>query len=216
MSPAACWRGVPLDSPQSVMEDGNDHYDAGTDVFALIFEGSAYDNAEAMQGALWARWRDFILGSCDTPAWVRSMRDRLALVGDRWDAVISKAAATELESITDRDYKRTIQRTAIDGTDGDVSTESYTGSNVHEMEHESLPQTGPGGEHYYDAKQRDTDTPGAIRTSKYAPSTQDTETYEADDTIPALTFSEMMRAFPDVLYRFADEFDDFFVEQWYR
>lgn len=220
---------IELMTPRILLEDDE------VDIFAEILEDAAYENKELMAKALWARWRDYCIGSCDLDGWVQGMKDRLALIGDKWDAIMTKALETELNSITDRSYERILQRTAIEGTDGDVRTLEHEGSDTTEishegddvnvMEHEAMPQTASGETKYLDARQTDTRTngmkdtteysPGVKDTEKYAPNTQDKETYRADDTIPAATFNEMMRNYPSVLMGFADEFGGYFINRWY-
>lgn len=220
---------IELMTPRILLEDDE------VDVFAEVLEDAAYENKELMAKALWARWRDYCIGSCDLDGWVQGMKDRLTLVGDKWDAVMTKALETELNAVTDRSYERIVQRTAIEGTDGDVRTlehegkdtteVSHEGDDVNVMEHEAMPQTASGATKYLDVRQTDTRTngmkdtteysPGVKDTEKYAPNTQDKETYHADDTIPAITFSDMMRNYPSVLMGFADEFSGYFINRWY-
>ena len=200
---------IELMTPRILLEDDE------VDVFAEILEDAEYDNKELMAKALWARWRDYCIGSCDLDAWVQGMKDRLTLVGDKWDAVMTKALETELNSITDRSYERIVQRTANEGTDGDVRTLSHEGEDKHVMEHEAMPQTAAGTTKYLDARQTDTNQKGIVDTDAYVPNTQDKETYHADDTIPAATFTEMMRNYPSVLMGFADEFSGYFINRWY-
>ena len=220
---------IELMTPRILLEDDE------VDIFAEVLEDATYENKELMAKALWARWRDYCIGSCDLDGWVQGMKDRLTLIGDKWDAVMTKALETELNAITDRSYERIVQRTAIEGTDGDVRTLehegkdttelSHEGDDVNVMEHEAMPQTATGTTKYLDARQTDTRTngmkdkteysPGVKDTEKYAPNTQDKETYHADDTIPATTFNEMMRNYPSVLMGFADEFSGYFINRWY-
>ena len=220
---------IELMTPRILLEDDE------VDIFAEVLEDATYENKELMAKALWARWRDYCIGSCDLDGWVQGMKDRLTLIGDKWDAIMSKALEIELNSITDRSYERIVQRTAIKGTNGDVRTLehegkdttelSHEGDDVNVMEHEAMPQTESGATKYLDARQTDTRTngmkdkteysPGVKDTEKYVPNTQDKETYHADDTIPAATFNEMMRNYPSVLMGFADEFSGYFINRWY-
>lgn len=210
---------ITLDTLQTVYDDGNRYYEAGTDLVDEIFDAdeSAFDNIAIMEKAIWWRWRDYVLGNCDTEAWVRAMADRLALVGPKWDEIISKSIAedVELASIVDRAYRRELKRQPIEGTEGDVRTLSHVGSDVVENEHETLPQTATTDTKYLDSREKTTSRPGVTDTDKYTPNNKETETYEADDTLTALTFSEMMRNYPDVLIGFADEFAPYFVNRWY-
>lgn len=209
-----CGCCIELDTPQTIMDEGNDWYEPDTDIFAEILteSGASYDNATVMTQALWWKWREHCIASCKTTSWVRAMADRLLLVGDKWDAIISKAYAedTDLASITDRDYTRIVTRS---GTDTNVN--SMTGSNVSVNEHESLPQTAAGSTRYLDARETRTDTPAVATTDQLTHNTTDTETYNADDTITAITFSDMMNNYPNVLLGFVDEFKDYFIDRWY-
>ncbi len=236
MSCPICFK---LDTPQTIMDEGNDHYPAETDIIKEIFDslGLTLENSTVMQQALWWKWRDFAIASCDTPRWVRGMADRLGLVGRKWDEIISKAYAqdTDLTSLDDRSYERILQRTAIEGTEGDyrevqrtgndTNVNSATGNNVQKTEFERMPQTASGSTQYLDSRETVTTTPSAITTDelthdttdteKYVPNTQDRETYKADDTITAVTFSEMLNNYPNVLLGFVSEFDGFFIDRWY-
>ena len=210
---------IELDTPQTILDEGNDHYDAGTDIFEEIFDTDniEYTNGEVMIQALWWKWRDYCIASCNTPKWVRGMADRLGLVGHKWDAIFSKAFAedTDLTSLEDRAYTRLIQRTAIEGTTGDTTTISHTGSDTHKIEHESLPQTASDTTQYLDMRQTDTTTPGVTDTHKFAPNSQDRETFDANDTLTAITFSDMLNNYPNVLLGFVNEFDGYFIDRWY-
>lgn len=214
-----CGCCIELDTLQTILDEGNDYYDAGTDLIDEVFteHGGTFEYGDMMQQALWWRYRDLCIGSCNTPKWVRGMADRLGLIGAKWDSVFAKydEQFTELTDLTDRSYERIIQRTAMDGTDGDVTTLSHTGQNTHVMKHESLPQTATTATEYLDARQTDTDTPGVTDTNAYKPNTQDKEIYKADDTIPAITFSDMMNNYPNVLLGFVNEFAEYFVNRWY-
>lgn len=233
-----CGCCIELDTPETIYEIGNDYYNVGTDIFEKIFDDTNYENATIMIQALWWKWRDFCIASCDTPKWVRAMSDRLGLVGHKWDAIISKAGAedVDLTSLADRDYVRTIQHTKIDGTEGDKRTitregtdtnvNSMTGDNVEKTEHESLPQTASTSTQYLDARSKVTTTPGVETTDElthdttdtdvFVPNTQDEEVFKADDSLTAITFAEMMNNYPNVLLGFVNEFEDYFIDRWYR
>lgn len=248
---------IELDTPASIMREGNDYYEKDTDIFAEIIEasGTEFQNAELFLKALWWRYRNYIIGACDTEFWVQGMADRLNMVGQRWDEIFDRMLDTDLTDLTDRAYNRVIKRTAIPETDGDVrtirrtgtvqdsgtntgtvtTTDTPTGSNVHKMEHESLPQTLTDDTKYLDARQTDTETPGVVNTNlrtdnlasgntrtdnltdtdTYKPNTQDTENYEEFDTLNAVTFDSMVKAFPNVFIDFTDEFAEYFVDRWY-
>ena len=209
---SACGCCIEIDTPQSIMDEGNDYYPENTDIFAKIFEDSTLSNAELMQSALWATYRLRMIGSCDTEEWVQAMKDRLTIVGPKWDDIMTTAASTIMTDMDADSYVRVIQRTAMEGTDGDVSTQSATGSDVNVVEDEDIPQTPIGeNERYLSRRSTATATPSAVRTTKYAPNTQDKETYSESQDIMAKTFSEMMREYPDILGGFAREFADYFV-----
>ncbi|MBR2707717.1 MAG: hypothetical protein IKE74_10865 [Mogibacterium sp.] len=235
----SCPRCIQLDTIQTIMDEGNDYYAEDTDIVKTVFDllGTTFQNSAVMQQALWWKWRDFAIASCDTPKWVRAMADRLGLIGGKWDDIITRAYAedTDLTSLADRSYERTLQRTAIEGTEGDVrevkrtgndtNVNSATGDNVQKTEFERMPQTASGSTQYLDSRETVTTTPSAITTDKlthdttdtekYKPNTQDRETYRADDTITAVTFSEMLNNYPNVLLGFVSEFDGFFIDRWY-
>ena len=208
----ACGCCIEIDTPKSILDEGNDYYPEGTDVFALMFEDSSLSNAELMQSALWATYRLRMIGSCDTEEWVQAMKDRLTIVGPKWDDIMTAAASTIMTDMDADSYVRVIQRTAMEGTDGDVSTQSAAGSDINVVEDEDIPQTPIGeNERYLSRRSTATATPSAVRTTKYAPNTQDKETYSESQDIMAKTFSEMMREYPDILGGFAREFADYFV-----
>lgn len=208
---------IELDTPQTIMDEGNDYYAVGTDVFAKVFENTDYVNKIVMQQALWWKWRDYLIASCNTPEWVRAMNDRLGLIGDKWDAVISKAYDndTDLTSLVDRDYTRVIKRTAISGTQGDIRIISHSGSDVEQTEHETLPQTAATDTKYLDSRGKTTMTPGVTDTDNYTPNNQDSEEFAADDSITAATFQDMMNNYPNVLLGFVNEFAEYFIDRWY-
>lgn len=212
MSICGCFR---VDTPQSIKDSGNDYYEPDTDIFAQIFDGSTLNNATVMQQALWWKYRHLIIGSCDTEEWVQAMQDRLAIVGPIWDAIFDKAADTDLTDLTELSYERIIQRTPMEGTDGDVSTRSHEGSDVRISEHETLPQTATTATKYLDARQTDTTSPGITDTDTYTPNTQDKETYAEDRSINAITFGSMLNNYPNVVMGFCNEFMPYFVNRWY-
>lgn len=209
---SCCGCCIEIDTPQSIKDEGNDYYEEGTDIFAEIFDGSTLTNAALMQSALWATYRLRMIGSCDTEEWVQVMQDRLTIVGPKWDDIMTKATQTVLTDMDADSYVRVIQRTAMEGTDGDVSTQSAEGSDVNVVEDEDMPQTPISeNERYLSRRSTATTTPSAVRTTKYTPNTQDRETYNESQDIMARTFSEMMREYPDILGGFAREFQDYFI-----
>ena len=209
-----CGCCIELDTPQTIMDSGNEYYPEDTDVFEVIFStcSQTFVNATVMKQALWWKWRDYCIGSCRTPEWVRGMADRLSLVGHKWDSIITKAYAedTDLTSLSDRAYERIVTR---EGTDTNVN--STDGNNVTLSEHESLPQTETGPTRYLDARETVTSTPRVSTTDELTHDTKDTETYRADDTILAITFSEMLNNYPNVLLAFVSEFEGYFIDRWY-
>ena len=206
-----CGCRIEIDTPQSIKDEGNDYYDAGTDIFEEIFDGSALTNAALMQSALWATYRLRMIGSCDTEEWVQVMKDRLTIVGPKWDDIMSKAAQTVMTDMDADSYVRTIQRTAIEGTEGDVRTVERSGDVTVGTEHESLPQTATTATKYLDSRQNTKTENNLTDTDSYVPNTQDKETYNESQDIMAKTFSEMMREYPDILGGFAREFSDYFI-----
>lgn len=197
----SCDRCIVIDTPQSIMDEGNDYYPAETDIFETIFNmlSTTFVNASAMQAALWSKYRFYMLGSCCTDKWVRIMADRLEQIGERWDDIMTAAANGDLASLKELSYTRLIKRQPIPETEGDVRTTSY--------EHESLPQTQTSTTKYLDERSGTSDT--------YAPNTQDTETYDEERDVNAATFERMMQKYPRIPEAFADEFKDYFVERWY-
>lgn len=209
MSCGCCYE---IDTPQSIMDEGNDYYAAGTDIFEKIFEDSTLNWSDTMQLVLWSVYRFRMIGSCNTDEWVQAMKDRLSIIGYKWDAILDKANDTDLTDTAADSYTRLVQRTAIEGTDGDISTQSATGSDISVVEDEDMPQTPLSStDKYLSRRSTATNTPSAVRTSKYAPNTQDREEYHEDRDIMARTFNEMMREYPDILGGFAREFNAYFL-----
>ena len=188
---------IQLDTPQSIHDEGNEHYPAGTDIFEVILDEVSWEQTAGFYYAFWAAFRYRIIANCNTEEWVQVMKDRLMLVGDKWDAVFSKYLDenVDLSDLSADSYERIIQRTAMAGTEGDVRTHKY--------EHERLPETAAGTTKYLDSRDESTD--------KYAPNTQDKETYKEDVDLNAKTFNEMMRAYPDILIEFAKDFEQYFL-----
>jgi len=201
-----CGCCIELETPKSILEEQE------LDVFAEITDESGLTYKSVMKQALWHYYRIRCIGSCDVDEWMQAMKDRLALVGPKWDAVLDRASQTDLTDLYDRKYEREIKHTAIDGTEGDVSTDSTEGSNTSVTENEDLPQTVTGSAKYLSARVTVTDTPGVTRTSKYKPNTKDTESYAEDKDLPAREFDKMMTAYPTVLYNFAREFEPYFIQ----
>lgn len=254
----SCGCYIQLDTPQSIMDTGNDYYNAGTDIFATIFTGTSFLYAAQMQAILWQIYRNIAIGGCDTEVWVIGMRDRLKCVGSKWDDIFAEMLETAMAGTTDRDYERIVKHEPIENTVGDLRTvrrtgtveqdgsntgtvttvDTPTGSDQSVEEHENMPQTQVNTltDRYVDARVIKNDTPAVIRTNQrtdnigntsttendltdtetYVPNTKDTETFKANDTIPSVTFSQMLDAYPDIPYRFAHEFSDHFILRWYR
>lgn len=203
-----CGCCIQIDTPQSIKDEGNDYYPEDTDIFAEIFDNSTLTNAELMQTALWASYRLRMIGSCNTPEWVQAMRDRLTIIGPKWDDIMTEAAQTVMTDMDADSYVRTIQRTAIEGTEGDVRTvrrtgtisqqgsntgtvttvDTPTGSDIRTEEHESLPQTPTTDTKYLDSRDTITETPGVVRANQRTDNLEnggtttnnltDTDTYE--------------------------------------
>ena len=185
------------DTPQSIYDEGNDYYPKETDIFEEIFD-TAYSTLtyeELMKAALWHTYRYRMIGSCDTEEWVQVMADRLDLIGPKWDAIIDKLDNLDLADLKELHYLRIIRRTAISGTEGDVRTRRY--------EHEKLPQTATTDTKYLDT--RDETSEG------YVPNTQDSEEYDEERDLAAVTFNKMMNAYPNILMKFCDEFENYFL-----
>ena len=188
---------IQIDTPQSIYDEGNDYYPKETDIFEEIFtaaEGS-FTYGTLMQAALWHAFRYRMISSCDTEEWVQVMADRLDLIGPKWDAIIDKLDNVDLADLKELHYQRVIQRTAIENTEGDVRTHHY--------EHENLPETLTTTTKYLDSRDDTTD--------KYAPNTQDTEDYDEERDLAAITFTKMMNAYPNIMLKFCDEFENYFM-----
>lgn len=195
------WKCIELDTPRTIYEDGNDYYPPETDIFQEVADVTTLDfeHIDVMINALWWRYRNYIIGACDTTAWVQGVADRLDLVGTRWDEIIDKMLDTDMTNLTDREYDRLIKRTPITGTNGDIRTVHY--------EHENLPQTVADTTKYLDVRSDNTDT--------YAPNTQDEETFRERTDPDAVTFSKMLKAYPNVFIDFTDDFKEYFIDRWY-
>ena len=205
---------IEVPTPQSIYDEGEGDYPAGTDIFEEIFDGYQFTYSEAMQGVLWAVYRYYMIGSCDVERWVQCMRDRTSLIGAKWDAIMAKAANTDLADLHELSYIRTVKHQPITGTGGDVRTISHQGNITDVNEHEALPQTQTSDTKYLDSRSTDTHTNGQTDTDTYAPNTIDTEEYAEDRDINAATFSKMIREFPDLFDAFAREYSDYFIQRW--
>jgi hypothetical protein len=204
---------IQIDTPQSIYDEGNDYYEAETDIFEEIFEKASvnleYDTL--MQAAMWAVFRYRMIANCDTEEWVQVMADRLDMVGPKWDAIIDATDGLDLADLKEMHYKRTIQRTAITGTEGDVRTLSHSGHDDTLFEGENMPQTETSATKYLDRRDTTRFTPGVTDTEKYHPNTQDDETYDEEKDLAAVTFSRMMDSYPQIMTRFCDEFEAYFL-----
>lgn len=186
---------IEIDTPQSIYDDGNDYYDEGTDVFAEIV-GDTYDNSAVMQSALWAKYRYYMIGSTCTDRWVQAMKDRMTLIGAKWDAIFSKLADSDPTDIHEVSYSRQIDHTPIGDGDESVSV----------SEREDLPQTATSATKYLSARNTD--------TVSVKPNNRTSETYTEDRDIAAITLSKMITGYPDYLDRFCDEFSGYFIMRW--
>ena len=72
---------ITVETPQSILD-----HDL-TDVFEEIIPDSAYQY-QKKRSELWARYRYYGIGSCDTAYWIQCMKDRYALIEDTWDVKI--------------------------------------------------------------------------------------------------------------------------------
>lgn len=210
---SSCDCCIQIDTPQSIYDEGNEYYEAETDIFEEIFDKAdvTLEYSALMQAALWATFRYRMISSCDTEEWVQAMADRLGLVGPKWDAIIDKADVLDLADLKELHYQRLIQRTAISGTEGDVRTISHSGHDDTVFEGESLPQTQTSATKYLDRRDTTQFTPGVTDTDKYKPNTQDEETYDEERDLAAVTFTKMMDSYPQILTRFCDEFENYFM-----
>lgn len=188
---------IQIDTPQSIYDEGNDYYPKETDIFEEIFDTADgdFEYETLMQAALWHAFRYRMISSCDTKEWVQVMADRLDLIGPKWDAIIDKLDNVDLADLKELHYHRLIKRTAIEGSEGDVRTHHY--------EHEKLPQTSTTATKYLDTRDDTTD--------KFVPNTQDTEDYDEEKDLAAVTFSKMMNAYPNIMLKFCDEFENYFM-----
>lgn len=196
-----CCHCIEVATPQSIYDEGEGDYPVHTDIFAEIFDDTSYTYGTVMEGALWARYRYYMIGSCDIDTWVQVMRDKLALIGDKWDALLDKVLSSDPIDLTDLNelsYRRTLKRQPISGTSGDVRTVKD--------ENEDLPQTLTDTTKYLTNRHNTTDT--------YVPNTQDTEEYSQESDLMAATFDKLIEKYPDYLDRFADEFKDYFIQRW--
>lgn len=188
-----------LDTPQSIMDEGNDYYEETTDIFSEVINtvDGAFEHGDVMRKALWHGYRLRMIASCNTPEWVQAMADKLDIVGPKWDALISKAADTDLTDMTEMSYKRSVKNHAIAGTDGDVRTVSHsgsdtdiltysgqdmsvvgrTGTDTKTVETEDMPQTPiQANERYLSGRTTETDAPGVTETTTVTPGTTETRT----------------------------------------
>ena len=209
MSCCDCCIEVP--TPQSIYDDDD------RDVFEEIFTNTGLTYKTLMESALWATYRYYMIANCDVDTWIQTMKDRTSIIGGKWDDIFGRllsGGGLDLTDLHEMDYTRTIKHEPISGTDGDVRTVSHEGDIVDKNEHESLPQTASDTTKYLDSRSTDTHTNGQTDTESYAPNTIDTEEYSEDRDLIAMTFSKMIREYPDVLDMFAQEYRNYFMQRW--
>lgn len=207
---------IEVPTPQSIYDEGEGSYPAETDIFDEIFDDSGLDNKEIMASSLWATYRYYMIGSCNIDTWVQAMKDRTAIIGPKWDAIFSKLSDenVDLSDLHELIYDRVIRHEPIEGTDGDVRTISHEGDNKTLVEAESLPQTATQPVRYLDRRDTTTVTPGVTDTDAFVPNTKDSEHYSEERDIMAVTFTKLIRNYPDVLDLFASEYRDYFIQRW--
>lgn len=193
-----------LETPDSILNDD------GVDIIDEVFDSSSYGNVSIMKQALWARYRYACIGSACRDRWIQAMKDRLFLVGDKWDDIMDAAVNAVLTDLSALKYNRIIKHEPIG--EGDIRTVSHTGQDVITSESEDLPQTPIGTEKYLSNRDTTTTTPGVTDTEKFKPNTQDSEEYAEDRDLEAETFAKMIRSYPNILEGFAAEFGALFVE----
>lgn len=186
-----CSGFLDVSTPQSVKDE------LDIDVFDEIWTltGSTSTYASAYKSALWHAYRYRKIGSCDLEYWEQNVADKMALILPRYDAFMDKWAESDATDLSDGLYTTDLQRTAIEGTEGDVSRE----------ETETYPITPVDESERY--------LTGA-RTSKYAPNTRDLTEVKSYGGLTATTFSQMMDDYNSPISRFIDEFSDFFINRW--
>ena len=199
---------IRIHTPQTYYEE------KGIDIWDEIFDGAAFDNAALMKDILEHYYRKWMIGSCDADDWIEAVKDRLWIVGDRWDGIMTALSDADLSDIDVRSYERIVRRTAIEGTQGTVRTLSHSGDDVNVTENETLPQSPIDGRRYLDAKTTQTRTNGQTDTDVYDPNEKDHETYSEKADIAAQTYRDMMAKWPRLEEDFAAEFRDYFVNRW--
>ena len=77
----SCCDCITVETPQSILD-----HDL-TDVFEEIIPDTEYQY-QKKRSELWARYRYYGIGSCDTAYWIQCMKDRYALIKETWDIKI--------------------------------------------------------------------------------------------------------------------------------
>lgn len=178
-------------TPQDVLDEME------RDVFGEAMEssGTTSEYSGAYAEALWNAYRERMIGSVNLERWERLVGDRIAQIAPMYDVLMSAYADADLEDPSDGRLETITDRTAIEGTDGDVvRTESETFP---------IAPVDPGERYLTSAT-----------TTKTAPNTRDKSTTTSYGGLTVTTLRQMMDDIDSPLMRFADEFDDFFINRW--
>ena len=214
----SCCKCMEVDTPQSILDDGSldGGYAAETDIFEEIADTAAgqFTTEALMRSMLWNRYRYEGIGSCDSKRWVQVMADRLDMVGPKWEDILTTLEDVDMADLAEMAYTRRVDRTAIPETVGTVRTVGHTGNDVTVTGNETLPQSPVDGYSYLDNRTTATRTNGQTDTETYKPNERDDETYKEYRDIEAATFARLVREYPDLPDRFAEEFSDLFLGRW--
>lgn len=214
----SCCRCIEVDTPQSIMEDGSmdGEYPAETDIFEEITDtaNGNYTTEGLMSLMLWLRYRYEGIGSCDAKRWVQVMADRLDMIGDKWETILTALEDVDMADLAEMAYTRRVDRTAIPDTVGTVRTVGHSGTDSTVTGDETLPQSPVDGYSYLDRRTTATRTNGQTDTETYHPNERDEETYKEYRDIEAATFARLVDRYPDIPARFAAEFKDLFLGRW--
>lgn len=207
---------IEIDTPNSIIVNGNDFFPQGTDIFevAMGYSSIPIENQDVMRIALWGKYRFYMLGNCDTERWAHAMAARIDLVVPKWDSIITILAEADPSDIDDLTYTRIVKHTAVENTPGTVRTISHSGSDVTVNESEILPQTPNTGQRHVDNKVTGTRTNGQTDTDTYNPNEKDEESYSQQSDIAAVTYKRLIENWPEWRDDFAREFEDLFCNCW--
>lgn len=207
---------IEIDTPNSIIVQGNDYFPQGTDIFevAMGYSSISIENQDVLKIALWGKFRYYMLGNCDTERWAHAMAARMDLVVPKWDRIVTILAEADPSDINDLTYTRVVKRTAVENTPGTVRTISHSGSDVTVNESEILPQTPNTGQRHVDNKVTGTRTNGQTDTDTYNPNEKDHEEYHQQSDIAAVTYKRLMENWPEWREDFVREFEDLFCNCW--